>query len=202
MRIRTHTNPFNYFQRMKKINFSEVFPNFKGTLDLEIGFGRGIFIRKYAKQHPEKHIVGVEVRKNIVSILQERLIKEDINNVHLIHGNAQIFLEDSIEDNTLDNIFLFHPDPWIKKKHHKRRVITPKFLDVIAKKLTPNGKLQLSTDYTPLWESMMETISDHKKFIEAEDKNFWEEKYQSHWTDYSIEDNRSFHKGTFQLMAL
>ena len=158
-RIRTHTNPFNYFERMKPIDFREKFPELK-SMDCEIGFGRGIFLREWAKSYPERLMVGVEVRKQIVAVLQERCDKEELDNVSLIHGQGLIFLEDSLPKKALDNVFIFHPDPWFKKRHHNRRVVSDKLLSVIADRLTDDGLLHISTDVSELWDDILLKIED------------------------------------------
>ena len=89
MRVRTHANPFNYIDRMKRVDFSTVFPNFTGTLDLEIGFGRGVFIRHYATRFPDRSILGVEVRKPLVDILTERLAQDGLKNIYAVHGTGE-----------------------------------------------------------------------------------------------------------------
>jgi tRNA (guanine-N7-)-methyltransferase len=198
MRVRTHTNPLNFHERLKSLNLEAIFPTSSDALDFEVGFGRGIFLRHWAKTFPERNIIGVEVRKNIVSILNERIKKENIENTHLIHGSAEIALEDTLADHSLDNIFVFHPDPWFKKRHHKRRVVRPQFLKLAAKKLKPGGKLYVSTDVTPLWEGMMESISE-SPFKEVKDEKFWTDIYTTHWHTYREEENRDFNFGTFEI---
>ncbi len=196
-RIRTHTNPFNYFQRLEKLDLPHIFTDFNGKIDLEIGFGRGQFILDYGAAAPDRLIIGVEVRKNITKEVQERLNKLMLTNVHLIHGHGQILLEDSFEKPVIENCFVFHPDPWFKKRHHKRRVITPKFLETVHSKMHENGKLYLSTDVPILWDDMLETIHNSNLFIEIEDPEFWEKHYTTNWSNWSITDKRKAHTGTF-----
>ena len=171
MRIRTHTNPFNINQRLKRLDLAEQFKNPAQPLDLEIGFGRGLFLRQYAQQHPERNIIGVDVRKQIVEVLHERLEKLGLENTCILHTRGEICLEDSLEDQSLERVFVFHPDPWFKKKHHKRRVVNPSFLDLVAKKMVPGGRLYLSTDVTLLWEEMESVCHAHPSFESVEDRN-------------------------------
>ncbi len=199
MRIRTHTNPFNYFTRMESLDFSTVLPHFSGTFDFEVGFGRGLFIRHYATMFPERSIVGIEVRKNPVELLKIKLKKEAIKNAYVIHGTAEICLADMIPDGSLNRVFIFHPDPWFKKRHHKRRVINPKFLVQLRPKLAPNATLYVSTDVAPLWDSMEETILDSGYFNTIEDPVFWETCYLTNWQAFSKRDQRTTYFGTYQL---
>ena len=86
MRIRTHTNPFNINQRLTRLDLAEKFKNPAQPLDLEIGFGRGLFLRQYAQQHPDRNIIGVDVRKQIVEVLNERLEKLGFENTCILHN--------------------------------------------------------------------------------------------------------------------
>jgi tRNA (guanine-N7-)-methyltransferase len=190
MRVRTHTNPFNYYQRLAKIDFAQVFSDYKQELDLEIGFGRGVFMRSYAKKNPDRKIVGVEIRNSILEILAQRLEEEEIRNVFLFHGNGQIFLQDAVEDHTIANIFIFHPDPWFKTRHHKRRLIKEDFLQILEKKLKEDGRLYLSTDVKELWGDMQAVLAANSNFVRIEDENFWRSYEQTHWQKFTVEDKR------------
>lgn len=198
MRVRTHTNPFNFYTRMTPISFDEVFGESVDSIDLEVGFGRGIFLRRYAALHPDRKVVGVEIRKAIVDILDQRVQEEGLKNVHLVHGSGSLFLEDCVPDHFLDRVFVFHPDPWFKKRHHKRRVVNTSFLDLLSKKMKPEGMLYISTDVTPLWEAMSECLEAHSAFSEEKDSHFWEHEYLTHWSEFSKETLRSFNYGAFK----
>ena len=178
MRIRTHTNPFSCQQRFEKQNWQKIWKKFNGKLDLEIGFGRGCFLLHYAQENPNRFIVGVDVRKRTVEILEDKIKERDIPNIYPVFGNGAYCLEDMFEDKTIENIFIFHPDPWLKKSHHKRRLINQKFLEVVKSKLKNSGKIFISTDVEPVWTEIQETFSQNKSFIQKEDK-FWQEVYQS-----------------------
>ena len=94
-------------------------------------------------------------------------------------------------------MFIFHPDPWLKKGHHKRRFVRPDNLNLIIKKLSPGGKIYVSTDVESLWESMTETLEE-SSLKEVEDTHFWDEVYTSHWDKFSIEDKRTRQFGTWE----
>jgi tRNA (guanine-N7-)-methyltransferase len=195
MRIRTHTNPFNYYQKMEPIFVTDMVKDPSLPLDLEIGFGRGRFSRKYSN----RNIIGVEVRKNITELLQKRLIRDNlIDNTYAIHGSGERVLEDIIDDGILDTIFVFHPDPWFKKKHHKRRFIRSDIVNLMAKKLKPGGHLYLSTDVISLWEAMLDTMENSPFFSKLNNHPFWKEDYTSHWHEFSARDDRSLNCMSFK----
>ena len=197
MRVRTHVNPLTYITRMKKIDYSKVLPKNKFT-DFEIGFGRAIFARNYAKEHLDRNLIAIEIRKPVVKHVKAELKDTGLDNLYLLHGRAEICLEDTISDGQLDRIFLFHPDPWLKARHNKRRVIQSKFLDLVYKKLKNNGRLYVSTDVEELWNDMKEIIQSNGKFRLIEDKKFWEEEYISYWHEHSEKEKRSLFYATFE----
>ncbi|MCP4050754.1 MAG: tRNA (guanosine(46)-N7)-methyltransferase TrmB [bacterium] len=199
MRIRTHTNPFNCNNRLEKVDFFEVFNNYKGKLDLEIGFGRGVFIRNYARKHPDKCIIGAEIRKQIVQVLDQRIKKEEIENIYIVNSTGEICMEDIIDDGIIENLFIFHPDPWFKKKHNKRRIINQSFLDLTVKKLSKEGKLYISTDVKELWDYINEEITRHGKLNYLDKSSFFENYYETHWADFSQKDSRDVFYGAFTL---
>jgi len=198
MRVRTHTNPFHYYLRQSRLDLQNVFPLFNGLLDVEIGFGRGVFLKQYATANPDRSIVGAEIRTQIVDSLKQQVAELELQNVYLFHGNGHICLEDMLDDHSIDRLFVFHPDPWMKKSHHKRRVISPAFLKVMLQKLKPTGRVYISTDVSILWEEMTHTLISSGHFESVSDAPFWAS-YTSHWSEFSARNNRVDYRGTFAL---
>jgi tRNA (guanine-N7-)-methyltransferase len=196
MRVRTHVNPLAYVDRMDKLDYKHKFP-YNQFLDFEVGCGRGIFLKEYAKKYKDRNIIGVEIRKPVVEQLKIEIMEENIENVFVVQGRAEFCLEDTLEDASLDRVFIFHPDPWIKRTHHKRRVVSLEFLEIIYKKLKKNGELYISTDVEDLWVYMKNIIDKYGKFELRNINNFWEEDYITNWTDFSKKNNRDIFYGTF-----
>ncbi len=198
MRIRTHTNPLTFRDRHPKLNLEDIFEHKNNPIDVEIGFGRGIFLRQWAHTFPERNTIGIEVRQAIVDEMRLRLESESLKNVHVINSSAQLVLEEGLEDHSIETVFIFHPDPWFKKKHHKRRVIQPKLLQTLKQKMKKNGKLYISTDVESLWAYMVEMIKTEGSFQEIENTEFWTTHYKTHWDSFRKEQNRPFCFGTFE----
>ncbi len=198
MRIRTLLNPFSCLQRYKRQDWLALFPNFQGILDVEIGFGTGHFITSYAKTFPTHAVVGFEIRKKLVELVQEKSKLAQLDNTCLVWGNGQYGLEDMFEDKSIDRIFVFHPDPWIKRHQNKRRVVSPAFLELVHTKLKPGCHLYVATDVPELWEVMLQAIQDSQKFTLIPDDPFWTTLYHTRWKEMSLEHNRSLFYGTFQ----
>lgn len=198
MRVRTHTNPFSYRQRFEKQNWHEVFENFRGLLDYEIGCGRGVFVMNYAQANPDRGIVAIDIRKTIVELLEEKVKESNVENVLPVWGNGQICLEDMFTDESLDRIFIFHPDPWAKDRHSNRRVLNNLLLDTAVKKLKPDGVMYISTDVQVLWEEMTEIIKTHGAFEQFDDPEFWDRFGRTRWDEISEENKREVFCGVFR----
>lgn len=186
-RIRTHTNPLNITQRLDNINIKSELMNYH-QLDLEIGFGRGRFISQYAKKHPERYVVGVEVRKQMVEEFKRRYT---ISNCFPIWGAGAICLEDVMPDAKISRVFIFHPDPWFKKRHHKRRVFNTDLLTLIHKKMRPGGQVYISTDVEALYEDMLNVCRTYGNLEFIDDDPFWGQDYLTHWSMFSDLEERS-----------
>lgn len=202
MRVRTLLNPFKCPQRFTSQDWNGLFPEFQGNLDVEIGFGTGSFIRHYAQANLERSIVGFEIRKKWVDFAQEKVNEQKITNAYLVWGNGHFGLEDMFQDQSIDRLFIFHPDPWEKHRHHKRRIISLEFLELAHKKLKPNHNLYLATDVPELWVDMLATIKTSEKFIQTSDDEFWTMHYQTRWKEMSLQHNRSLFYGTFQAKKI
>jgi tRNA (guanine-N7-)-methyltransferase len=127
-------------------------------LVLEIGSGMGETTAEIAKAHPEADFVAVEVHGPGVGSLLNRLAAADLSNVKIIRRDALDVLEHMIPDASLAAIHLFFPDPWPKKRHHKRRMVQPAFAALAARKLAPGGVLHAATDWPDYAEHMEQVL--------------------------------------------
>lgn len=125
---------------------------------LEIGFGMGDSLIDMAKAQPEQDFIGVEVHRPGVGRLLNRIIEEDLTNLRVFAEDAIEVLNKAIPDHSLAKIQLFFPDPWHKKKHHKRRIVQPEFVQLLRKKLKVGGVFHMATDWQPYAEHMLEVM--------------------------------------------
>ncbi|MDZ7661714.1 tRNA (guanosine(46)-N7)-methyltransferase TrmB [Thiohalophilus sp.] len=114
---------------------------------LEIGFGNGGALAQLAQDHPENDYFGIEVHRPGVGNLLLQIEQHDLSNVRVSQHDAVEVLEDQIPDHSLDAVYLFFPDPWHKKKHHKRRIVQPAFTQLLRRKLKPGGLFHMATDW-------------------------------------------------------
>jgi tRNA (guanine-N7-)-methyltransferase len=122
---------------------------------LEIGFGTGEVIGALATAHPDADHVGIEVHRAGVGRLLLQARQGALANLRIICHDAVEVLASSIADESFDSILIFFPDPWHKKRHHKRRLIDPPFMDTLAAKLKTGGVLRLATDWQAYAEQML-----------------------------------------------
>lgn len=135
---------------------------------LEIGFGAGDSLLAQAKAYPEYHFLGIEVHKPGVGHLWLQLEKANITNVDLFCEDAVNVLQHQVSDNSIDKMQIFFPDPWPKKKHHKRRLIQVDFIKLIYQKLKPNGILHIATDWADYATYSQQLILSSNLFVLSE----------------------------------
>ncbi|PLW70965.1 tRNA (guanosine(46)-N7)-methyltransferase TrmB [Pseudohalioglobus lutimaris] len=141
------------------LDFDRVFGR-PGPRVLEIGFGMGQSLVAMASAAPETNFVGIEVHRPGVGRLLHSMADEGVGNIRIYCHDAVEVLRDCIADDSLDTVQVFFPDPWHKKRHHKRRLIQPEFVDRLRCKLKPGGILHLATDWENYAEQMMEVLSE------------------------------------------
>jgi tRNA (guanine-N7-)-methyltransferase len=122
---------------------------------LEIGFGNGESLVALAVAHPDRDYVGIEVHRPGVGHLMLRCEAEKLSNVRAVCRDAVEVLERRIADASLDEVLLYFPDPWHKKRHHKRRIVQPVFVELVARKLRPGGVFRMATDWQHYAEHML-----------------------------------------------
>jgi tRNA (guanine-N7-)-methyltransferase len=126
---------------------------------LEIGFGNGEHLLAFAAAHPERDFIGVEVHRPGVGRLLLGLEKAALGNVRLVCHDAVEVLEQQIPRGFLDELLILFPDPWPKKRHHKRRLIQGPFTALAAARLAHGGVLRLATDWEPYALEMLEVLT-------------------------------------------
>jgi tRNA (guanine-N7-)-methyltransferase len=122
---------------------------------LEIGFGVGEVIGHLAEAHPARDYLGIEVHRSGVGRLLLRAAEAGLSNLRVVCDDAVEVLQQRIADQSFDEILVFFPDPWHKKRHHKRRLIEAQFALSLTAKLRPNGTLRLATDWQDYAEQML-----------------------------------------------
>jgi tRNA (guanine-N7-)-methyltransferase len=147
----------------KKVNLKEVFPTSQKII-MEIGFGMGEATAIIAKNHPNNGYIAVDVHPPGIGKLLGRIVENDLKNLRVIEDDVHIVLPHMFEDESLDAIHLYFPDPWPKKKHNKRRIVNEGFLSLIHPKLKKDGYIHIATDWVPYAISMQEVFAASSLF--------------------------------------
>ena len=155
------------------VNFNDVFKNSSRELILEIGFGMGASTAEIAKANPNKNYLAIEVHSpgvgNLIKLIQEN----HIFNLKIIQHDAVEVLNAMIKNDSFDGIHIFFPDPWPKKRHHKRRLIQENFLKLMAQKIKQSGYLHIATDWEDyaLW---IIDLLDKETLLQKTSEDFFE----------------------------
>jgi tRNA (guanine-N7-)-methyltransferase len=131
---------------------------------MEIGFGMGEATAIIAKNNPDIAYIAVDVHPPGIGKLLARIDEDNLTNVKVIEDDVHVVLEHMFADHCLDGIHLFFPDPWPKKKHHKRRIVNQGFLQLIHPKLKKAGFIHIATDWVPYATSIREVFSNSDLF--------------------------------------
>lgn len=170
----------------------------KAPLVVEIGFGYGDSFYAFAKETPQWNFIGVEVYRVGVAKLLAKLNTEPLSNVYLYCGNAPLLFKNLLPENSVDRVQIYFPDPWPKRRHHKRRLIQPNFVELIASRLKPNGIMHLATDWDDYAEGMKTAIESTKLFGEIHPEFPRLGRIITKYEQKAIIESRKIHELVFQ----
>ncbi len=140
------------------LNITSLFPSAEQVV-LEIGFGMGEATALIARDSPNTGYLAVEVHKPGIGKLMARIEELALSNIRIIEGDAHPIITTMIPDKSVDGVHLFFPDPWPKKRHHKRRIVNTEFLALIHPKIKDGGFFHIATDWVPYAEHIAEVFA-------------------------------------------
>ena len=132
---------------------------------LEVGFGNGDALVEQARQNPDLDYLGIEVHEPGIGHCLLEANRQDVENLRLIQHDAVDVIRDQIPDGSLRSINLFYPDPWPKKRHHKRRLVQPEFIALVAASLAPGGCFHTVTDWQDYAEQIASVVSNNPLMV-------------------------------------
>ena len=190
--MRQHVNPLSSnFNQVEKIpSFSQMFGDPKLNLHLDIGCADGEFLFDLALVNTSWNYLGIEIREKLVKNARLKLGESAIKNLYFVFGNANNFLNDVQSEfifKNLKSISLNFPDPWFKKRHYKRRVIQPEFINILSNLLPIGTLIFIKTDVKDLFDYMDRTISDNFYFKKIDKKDF---NYSESFNPNKVKTNR------------
>lgn len=173
VRVHQHVNPLAPFYRFtpQPIAIEKIFADPKLPLHLDIGCGRGRFVLKMAQQFPERNFLGAEIREPLVTEANRLARENDLTNLHYEFNNATYSLKELLENlpaDALHAVTIQFPDPWYKKKHAKRRMVSANLVQTVVRHLSVQGKIFIQTDVNFLAEEMFEIFRDNSSLREVE----------------------------------
>ncbi len=148
-----------------RINFFKIFGR-SGPIHIEIGSGKGTFLVNQAKAQPDDNFIGIEWARKYYRYAVDRVGRWGLKNVRIIRTDAAVFIADFIADSSVDCFHIYFPDPWPKKRHHKRRFICAANLEHLLRCLKAGGQLKIATDHTDYFEVIQELINNEKQRLE------------------------------------
>lgn len=147
-----------------ELSFENLFGNNHNTI-IEIGFGNGDSLLEQVVKRQDTNFIGIEVHGPGVGHLIHNAHSEGVKNIKVIRHDAVEVLNNQIANESVSQFQLFFPDPWHKKKHHKRRIINPDFVQLIRKKLKPGGIFHMATDWQHYAVHMLEQMDNAEGFV-------------------------------------
>ena len=174
--MRQHVNPLSkYFQEIESIpKIDQIFKNSALPTHLDIGCASGEFLFQLAENNKNWNYLGVEIREKLIIKAKHKLKEKDIDNLYFIFGNADNLIKNWIVDyphRMLRSASINFPDPWFKKKHHKRRIIQTEFLNRLSLIMSNKSLLFLKSDVEELYQYMNSVISNSLIFEKVKNKN-------------------------------
>ncbi len=145
-------------QQCAPVIFSELFGN-SNLVEIEIGCGRGKFLTGYAMENPGRNFLGIDRIGKWLKRVKARTERRQLPNIRFIKVEARAFLGEAVAPGSVSAFHVYFPDPWPKRRHHGRRVMTPGFLKLLHSRLVPGGLLEIATDDADYFEMMRKSIA-------------------------------------------
>ena len=139
----------------RPLNWAELFGN-ANPVEIEIGMGKGTFLTDQARARPDTNFLGIEWARFFWRYASDRLRRHGCANALTVRAEAGFFLNEFVPPGSVSVLHVYFPDPWPKARHHKRRLIQPKFVPVVHRILAPGGRWQVVTDHKGYWEENIE----------------------------------------------
>ena len=145
-------------QMTPPLRLDELFPD-STAIEIEVGSGKGLFLTSAAEAAPDRSFLGIEIARKYARFVAYRLASNQLRNAKVIHGDAEVLFRDYLPDQHVSAVHIYFPDPWWKKRHHKRRIMNHGFLEQVDRVLRPGGRLHFWTDVEDYFSSSLGTVA-------------------------------------------
>ncbi len=148
---------------VEQLDWRRVFGR-EGRVEVEIGIGKGRFLLACAAARPEVLHFGIEWSNEYLRLVETRAERGNLDNVRFVRADASDLVRRAIPEESVSTYYIFYPDPWPKKRHHKRRFLQAANVDALAKTLVPSGWLHVATDHDDYWAVIEPLLDTHPAF--------------------------------------
>lgn len=163
-RLRQHVNPLNFRHEVELPRWEERLARPELPMEVDVGCGHGDFLVGLAASRPDLNVVGLEIRRGMVERVQRRIEREELPNAAVVFCSANQHLRELFAPGSLQTVHVYFPDPWFKKRHHRRRVMTPELVADVQQALIPGGELRFMTDFGDYAAEVVELMSAQAEF--------------------------------------
>jgi len=197
IRVREHVNPLGikYQHPIPPPNWQEIYPDFSQPLSLDIGCGKGEYILNMAQLKPDWNWLGLEIREPLVKraiAIQNTL---NLTNLHYLFCNVNVCLASLLAPNSVHQVSIQFPDPWFKRRQHKRRTVQPQLVADLAQILIPNAQILLQSDIEMVAQEMLRYFEADRRFVNLAgtgnftDPNYYPEHIATDREEWTIQRN-------------
>lgn len=158
--------------------------------EIELGFGKGRYLLRRAASDPERRFLGVEIVAEYFRIAADRSARRGLTNLELILGEAQYVLATLLPPAFAQALHVYFPDPWPKARHHKRRLFSPRSLDLLLRVLVPGGKLFFASDHLEYAATVRSTLCSHPRLSVRDRHQVWADGARTNYEAKYIEEGR------------
>ncbi|MBN2447001.1 MAG: tRNA (guanosine(46)-N7)-methyltransferase TrmB [Phycisphaerae bacterium] len=151
---------------LKDLSWSRLFGN-EHAVELEIGTGKAGFLLRRAQAHPDTNFLGIEWANKFYKYAADRMARWGMANVRMLRTDADYFIKVVCPRESLSVLHVYHPDPWPKKRHHKRRLIQKQFVDAAVACLIPGGRWAVQTDHAEYFNAIRPLLLEHPELDEV-----------------------------------
>ena len=159
---------FRFRENEEQLHWDLLFDDGK-PVEIEIGCGKGRFIINSAMANPEINYIGIERALRYFRIMKDRVVRRELTNIRLLRDDAVYFVERYIPDGAVSAYHVYFPDPWPKKRHRKRRLFNPRFLDQVVRTLSAGGTVDFATDYVEYYDEIRSLLDASDRLTVSEE---------------------------------
>ncbi len=172
--------------------------NRDGAIEMEIGSGKGGFLLRQARAHPERNYLGLEWANKYFGYAADRFRRWGVTNVRLLRADARHLVVHQFPASVLSVLHVYHPDPWPKKRHHKRRLFTPEFVEAAVRALRPGARWAVQSDHAEYFEIIRGLLLDHPQLerVDFDDPDYGtvDERTETNFEVKYLREGREIHR--------